>query len=168
MPDDRSGFDPSEVAQLARRALGAAQVQAAEGFASFIKSAPEERLERLMRSPARRVLLGIIFRQMPRQLDRAQAARTSTFVRWRITGGPDGRDDVYEVEVANGSATVRRGESQREPRATLTVDGVEFLRLVTRNSEPMTAYFSGRLSISGDVMHASKLAVLFKPPGSEE
>ena len=109
-----------------------------------------------MQSPARRVVLEVIFRQMPRQLDRAAATQTSTFVRWVVTGGPDGREDVYEVEVADGSAHVHRGASEREPRATLTVDGAEFLRLVTRNSEPMTAYFSGRLSISGDVMHASK------------
>jgi putative sterol carrier protein len=45
------------------------------------------------------------------------------------------------------------------------MDGVEFLRLVSGNLEPMQAYFRGRIQLSGDIMVAAKMAQLFRMPG---
>lgn len=119
-----------------------------------------------MRSPARKPILDGIFWQMPNQLDTAQAAGLTTSIRWRITGRQDDGIDVYQLELDNGSCRVIRGDGGPDPRLTITIDGVEFLRLVTGNSDPMKAYFRGRIKLSGDVMVAAKLASLFRMPGS--
>jgi uncharacterized membrane protein YgcG len=45
------------------------------------------------------------------------------------------------------------------------MDGVEFLRLISGNSDPMAAYFKGRIQLAGDIMVAAQLAQMFKMPG---
>jgi len=42
---------------------------------------------------------------------------------------------------------------------------VEFLRLISGNSDPMAAYFKGRIQLAGDIMVAAQLAQMFKMPG---
>jgi hypothetical protein len=44
------------------------------------------------------------------------------------------------------------------------MDGVEFLRLISGNSDPMAAYFKGRIQLAGDIMVAAQLAQIFKMP----
>jgi hypothetical protein len=41
---------------------------------------------------------------------------------------------------------------------------VEFLRLISGNSDPMAAYFKGRIQLAGDIMVAAQLAQIFKMP----
>jgi putative sterol carrier protein len=45
------------------------------------------------------------------------------------------------------------------------MDAVEFVKLATGNSDPMNAYFSGRVALAGDIMLAAKLQSLFRIPG---
>ena len=53
-----------------------------------------------------------------------------------------------------------------EGEVTITMDGVEFLRLISGNSDPMSAYFKGRIQLAGDIMVAAQLAQIFKMPGA--
>ena len=85
-------------------------------------------------------------------------------IRWRITGRPDDGVDVYQLEVDRGQVKTVKGESG-EPKLTVTMDAVEFLKLASGNLDPMKAYFKGRIELSGDIMVAAKLAQLFKMPG---
>jgi hypothetical protein len=119
-----------------------------------------------MRTPARRIVLEGIFWQIPRHLDRERAAGVSSTVRWRITGRPDGGVDTYHLEIADGTCRVTRGKPTIEPRLTITLDGAEFVRLVTGNSDALRAYFSGRLTLKGDVILAGRLASLFRGPSN--
>ena len=64
-----------------------------------------------------------------------------------------------------GRCRARRGEGARDPQLTITLDAAEFVRLATGNSDPMNAYFSGRVALAGDVMLAAKLQSLFRIPG---
>jgi hypothetical protein len=138
----------------------------AETFAQLFRSSAPGRLDRLMRTPLQRPLLEAIFWQMPRQLDRKQAARTAGSVRWRILGPCDGEADTYDLELSDGRCRVTRGERAPDPQLTITVDGGEFLRIVTGSSDPMKAYFKGRIKLGGDIMFAAKLVALFRIPGS--
>jgi putative sterol carrier protein len=150
-----------------RRKLADSPAQVAEGFASAVRKAPKERLEQLMRSPARRVVLGAIFWQMPRHVDSERAKGLTSSIRWKITGRPDGEADVYQLEFVDGACRVFRGPDGSQPaRLTITVDGAEFLRLATGNSDPMQAYFRGRIGLTGDVMMAAKASSLFRMPGA--
>jgi putative sterol carrier protein len=48
---------------------------------------------------------------------------------------------------------------------TITAEAAEFVRLATGNSDPMNAYFRGRIQLAGDIMFAAKLQSLFRVPG---
>lgn len=139
--------------------------QLADGFARVVGDLPADRLESLMRTPLRRPLLDAIFWQMPKHLDRTRAGRLNVTVRWRITGHQDRHVDVYDLTIRDGQCQVSRGEGSAEPQLTITVDRVEFLRLITGHSDALRAYFTGRLTVSGDIMLAAKLISLFRIPG---
>ncbi len=160
------GFDPQRALDQIKRLAADTPTQLVDGFGRLVRGAPPERLEQLMRSPARKPLLDGIFWQMPRQLDSATAADLKTSIRWCITGRADGDVDVYQLELEGAQAKVIRGGDGPDPRLTITMDGVEFLRLVSGNSDPMQAYFKGRIQLTGDIMLAAQLAQLFRMPGA--
>ncbi len=160
------GFDPQRALDAAKRLADDAPAQLAEGFGRLVRDASPERLEQVMRSPARKPLLDGIFWQMPKQLNVRQAKGVKTSVRWCLTGRPDGGVDTYGLEIDNGQARTIRGTGGPDPILTITMDAVEFLRLISGNSDPMQAYFKGRMQLAGDVMVAAKIASLFRMPGA--
>ena len=156
--------DPESAMARIKRAIAGAPVQIAEGLASTVQSASPERLEQLMHTPARRLILDAIFWQMPQFVDRRQSRKLNASVRWTITGRADGGADVYDLLFEEGRCRVIRGGGAPEPPVTIPLDGVEFLRLAAGSSDPMRAYFKGRLGITGDIMVAAKLVSLFRIP----
>lgn len=151
-----------------RRRLGAASEQLTEGVAHLVRDSSETRLERLMRSPLRRPMLETIFWQMPRHVDPDRARGTRSSIRFCITGRPDDGVDVYQLEIADEAARVVRDPRGPDAQLTITVGAAEFLRLATGNSNPMQAYFAGRISLTGDIMLAARLATLFRMPTGRE
>ncbi len=147
-----------------RQLAADAPAYVADGFGRVVHNAPPERLEQLMRSPARKPALDGIFWQMPKQVNTEVAKEMTTTIRWRITGRPDDGVDVYQLVVDKGQVKTVKGESG-DPKLTVTMDAVEFLKLASGNLDPMQAYFKGRIELSGDIMVAAKLAQLFKMPG---
>jgi putative sterol carrier protein len=158
------GFDPDRAMEKLRKLAADAPAYMADGFGRVVHNAPPERLEQLMRSPARKPALDGIFWQMPKQVNTDVAKDMTTTIRWRITGRPDDGVDVYQLVVDKGQVKTVKGESG-EPKLTVTMDAVEFLKLASGNLDPMQAYFKGRIELSGDIMVAAKLAQLFKMPG---
>jgi len=164
-------FDPQRAFEQVRRIAAEAPGHLAEGFGRVVRDAPPERLEQVMRSPARKPLLDGIFWQMPKQLDAEQAIGVKTAIRWDITGRADGEIDTYLLQVDNGRAKTDK-PTDGQPAAgagaanlTITMDGVELLRLVSGNLDPMQAYFKGRIQLTGDIMVAAKMAQMFRMPG---
>jgi alkyl sulfatase BDS1-like metallo-beta-lactamase superfamily hydrolase len=160
------GFDPQRAMEFVRQSVAEAPAQVAEGLGRLMRDAPPERVEQVMRSAARKPILDAIFWQMPKQLDTARAAEVTTVIRWCITGRADGGVDTYTLQLEGGRARTVRGPDGPDPRLTITMDAAEFLRLVSGNSDPMRAYFTGRIKLGGDIMVAAKLATLFRIPGS--
>ncbi|MGZ4168354.1 MAG: SCP2 sterol-binding domain-containing protein [Solirubrobacteraceae bacterium] len=159
------GFDPQRALDQLKRFAADAPAQIADGIGRLVRDAPPERLDQIMKSPARRPLLDGIFWQMPRQLDTKAAANITTAIRWNITGRPDDGVDSYLLEIDRGTARTNRGNEGPDAKLTITMDGVEFLRLISGNSDPMAAYFKGRIQLAGDIMVAAQLAQIFKMPG---
>jgi hypothetical protein len=159
-------FDTQQAVAALRRGLERAPTQFASGVGRLLRSAPEDGLDRLMRSPARQIVLGTIFWRIPHYFDptRADGVRGSIF--WRITGRPDGGSDTYQLEIADRRCRVSRATEGLEPRLTITVDGAELVRLATGGSDPIKAYFTGRVALSGNIMFAAKLPSLFRFSGA--
>jgi putative sterol carrier protein len=164
MPD--FGFDPQRALESLRKLAVDAPTIAVDGVGRLLRDAPPERVEQLMRSPVRKPVLDGVFWGMPRQVNSDAAIGVRTSIRWNITGRADGGVDTYQLEVDNGRAWTTKGSGGPDPRLTITVDAVEFLRLACGHSDPMQAYFKGRLQLAGDIMVAAKLAQLFRMPGA--
>src|SRR5579884_1472575 len=85
-----------------RRAAADPSTYFADGFGRLVRDTPPERLDQLMRSPARRAVLDGIFWQMPKQLNPEQAAGVRVTIRWCITGRADDGVDTYHLLVDDG------------------------------------------------------------------
>jgi putative sterol carrier protein len=163
-------FDPQQARAALERTLAAAPAQLADGFARVVRGSPQPTLEQVMRTPVRRLVLDGIFWQMPQHLNRTRARGVSSVVAWHITGRADGGTDVYHLVIDGGRCRTTRDPAGVEPRLTITVDAVEFIRIATGNSNPAKAYFRGDVRLAGDLMLAAKLISLFRvpaPPSSQ-
>lgn len=121
-------------------------------------------VERLLQTPARRLILDGIFWQMPRYLDPQRSSGLNSSVLWRVTGRTDGIVDEYQLDFADGQCRVRRGTHGPPPALTVTLEAAELVRLAARRSDPVAAYFTGRVTITGNMMVAAKLGALFLGP----
>ncbi len=106
-----------------------------------------------------------IFRRMPSQLKRTAAA-TDAVIRWQITD----RDDAVRSRPGSWSSrtaccrTTTRPPEGGNPRTTLTVSALDFLRLAAGTEPPMAMFQSGRIKISGDLFFAAQLQGMFRIP----
>lgn len=154
-------LDPRQALAAARRALAATPGQLGSGLARVVRDSPDEWLEQMMQTAARRVVLEVLFWQLSQRVDAAGGTRTSGLVRWRIMG-PDGVLDVYELDLALRPTRAVRGLTEREPRLMIDVGAVELLRMLSGESDAMRAYLRGGLVLSGDVILAARIAWLLR------
>ncbi len=132
-------------------------------FAKSVATTPDEQLAAGMRSELRGQILAEIFRRMEQHFDASKAQGVDAVLHWKVTGAPGGDVDRYEAVIKDGTCKVSDGPSQ-PARVTFTIDGVEFLKLVTGNVEGPRLFMTGRLKIEGDLMFAAQVAGLFTIP----
>jgi putative sterol carrier protein len=133
-------------------------------FARAIAETPDEALAEGMRSENRGAILDEIFAQMERRFDATRGADVEATIDWKIWDRPGGGYDHYRVHVAGGACRVEKDPAEGEPRVTLKVDPVTFLRLVTGNASGPQLFLTGRLKIDGDLMFAARVQTLFEIP----
>jgi putative sterol carrier protein len=131
-------------------------------FASLVKSTPKAELEAVLAGDDRAPLLDAIFARIPGQFRPDNAAGQSAVIEWNITGGPNGTD-TFQVTVADGACTVSRGATA-EPRVAFSLGGVEFLNLITGQSDPMMMFMTGKVKVKGDMVLAASIPKLFDMP----
>jgi putative sterol carrier protein len=108
-------------------------------------------------------LLDGIFDAMKEAFDPPRAAGQSAVVQYDLDT-PRGLVS-YQLQVDNGTCTVGRGTSG-EPRATIAMNLPDFVRLMAGVLDAMTAWTSGKLKVSGDLMFTQTMGTWFKQPGS--
>jgi putative sterol carrier protein len=87
-----------------------------------------------------------------------QAAQgVSAVFQWEITGEGGG---IWQIVVADGKCEVKEG-SLASPNVTMKMDSNTYLALTNKQLNPMQAFMSGKLKVSGDIMLAQKLQQLF-------
>jgi putative sterol carrier protein len=150
--EDVQGIDP---------AVDASAVDPQE-FARSIGQMSDDQLRAAMQGPLREQILTEIFRRMEEHFK--PGSGQDAVVHWTITGRADGGEDRWELTISGGSCTTSP-EPKGAPRVTLTLDGVDFLKLVTGNAAGPMLFMSGNLKIEGDLMFSAQIQSMFTIPG---
>jgi predicted lipid carrier protein YhbT len=159
-------FDPERARAALKQVIADAPDRLANGFTRAVRGAGPERIERVMKSPARLAVLEGIFWQIPQRFDSSRAEGIDAMVRWCITGRADGGVDTYELQISDRRCRVSHGYSGKRAQVTITLAGAELVQLAAGSSDPMQAYFKRRIKLSGDIMLAARLAKLFRAPAT--
>ena len=143
---DPSALDPVDVA------TAVAQTSAAH-------------MREVMANGFRGIVLAEVFRRFPEFLLPEKAAKSRLAIGFRIGGRADGEVDRYLVHVADGTCRIEADPAEGSPRdATITVDGLNFLKLVTGQLNPVKGVLTGTLKVKGEKSKALALNAVMDPP----
>lgn len=136
-----------------------------ETFARFLDRASRAQLEALMAHPhLRHVVFSELFERMSAHLDRTSVVGLRAVVHWCFTGADsDDGVDRFETRIREG-VCVTGDEPTADPRVTVTVDPVDFLRLLTGGVSVPKLFLSGRVKVKGDIAFAATLIGHFDLP----
>ncbi|MFI6242074.1 SCP2 sterol-binding domain-containing protein [Micromonospora sp. NPDC050795] len=132
-------------------------------FAQLVKSTPDDKIAQVMSGDMRDKVLGEVFGRMPSLFRADRAGSTNAVIHWIITGRPDGGSDTYEVVIADGTCVVN-STPQHDPKLSLTMGPVEFLKIVSGGANPVMMFMTGKLKAKGDLGLAANIANLFDIP----
>ena len=132
-------------------------------FAQLVKSTPDAKINEIMSCEARGKILSEVFNRMPALFRADRAGSTNAVIHWNITGRPDGGTDTYEIVIENGTCTVSE-TATRDPKLSLTMGPVEFLKIVSGGANPVMMFMTGKLKAKGDLGLAANIANLFDIP----
>nr|MDT0659858.1 SCP2 sterol-binding domain-containing protein [Micromonospora sp. DSM 115978] len=132
-------------------------------FAKLVKSTPDAQIAEVMRSDKRGKILDEVFTRMPSLFRADRAGSTNAVIHWTITDRPDGGADTYEIVIENGTCTVNP-TPVRDPKLSLTMGPVEFLKIVSGGANPVMMFMTGKLKAKGDLGLAANIANLFDIP----
>ena len=135
----------------------------AEDFANLMASATDDQIAEGINGPARKQVLDEIFKRMADHVDPEKVKGQDAVVHWKILDRPDGGYDHYEVVLRQGTCTVTDQPSE-EPRVTLKMPPVEFLKLVSGKESGPALFMTGRLKLEGDLLFAGQMAAFFRIP----
>jgi hypothetical protein len=132
-------------------------------FARLVKSTPDATISDALSGEHRGAILDEIFGRFPRVFRADRAGATNTVIHWEVGGAPDGGSDTYQLVIADGACTVS-SDTDREPRLTVILSAVDFLKMVTGNANPTMMFMTGKLKAKGDLGLAASIASLFDLP----
>ncbi|WP_203715467.1 SCP2 sterol-binding domain-containing protein [Asanoa siamensis] len=147
-----SDFDPAQFVSVGPKE-----------FAQLVKSTPDAKIAEIMESDARGKVLDQVFERMPALFRADRAGSTNAVIHWTITGRPDGGSDTYEVVIEDGACTVNN-TAERDPRLSLSMGPVDFLKIVSGSGNPVMMFMTGKLKAKGDLGLAANIANLFDIP----
>jgi predicted lipid carrier protein YhbT len=130
-------------------------------LANLVAETPDEELQETLQGELRSTVLDAVFERFPEYVNPAKTRDVNAAVEWRIAGGPDDEENRYLVVVERGECRVVE-ELEGEPRTVITIDGADFLQLVTGNANPTMLFFRGRIRVGGDLAFATKVAGFFE------
>ncbi|PVZ10951.1 SCP2 sterol-binding domain-containing protein [Actinomycetospora cinnamomea] len=134
-------------------------------FARLVKSTGRGQLEAVMSSDVRRPVLDAIFGRMAEFYSSKGSSAKRQVVHWHVTGRPGGDQDSYQTAMQHGTCEVSE-QLTEEPRTELSMDGVQFLKIVTNNASPVTLFMTRKIKVSGDIGFATALQKMFTIPSA--
>ena len=135
----------AELDERTRREIGE-QISGSDlepaAVAQLVAETPEETMRELLTGEIRAAATEQIIRRFPDYVDAGRTAEVEAAVGWEIADGGD--VERFLLVFDRGRVSAGR-ELDFEPRVTLSLDAVDFLRLATGNADPATLFLSGRL-----------------------
>lgn len=135
-------------------------------FARTVGETPDDQLAQGMSGEYRGAILDEIFGRAATHVRADRAADDDAVVHFHLTGRADGKSDFYELVIKHGAAQVNR-EPTGEPKLAVTVDAVDFLKLVTGNASGPALFLRGRLKARGNLLWGANLNSLFALPRAD-
>ena len=135
-------------------------------FAELIAFATDQQLSQVIHGPLRRQVLDEIFGRMADHVEPSQVQNLDAVVHFKILDRPaehGGGYDHYEVIFAEGACRAS-GSPERDPKVTIKVNGIHFLKLAASKASGPVLFLTGKLKLEGDVMLASRLTSFFAIP----
>ncbi|XP_036603012.1 non-specific lipid-transfer protein-like [Trichosurus vulpecula] len=83
---------------------------------------------------------------------------------FKVKDGPGGKEATWVVDVKNGKGSVAVN-SDKKADCTITMADTDLLDLMTGKMNPQSAFFQGKLKITGNMGLAMKLQSLQLQPG---
>jgi hypothetical protein len=145
-------FDPSTLTS----------VEPAE-FTKLVKSTPDKTLAEAMAGEHRTLILDTIFERFPSRFRADRAGSTNAVIHWAVGGAPGGGSDTYQLVIENGTCT-SSSNADRDPRLTITVGPVDFLKVIAGTGNPMMMFMTGKIKAKGDLGLAANISNLFEQP----
>ncbi|XP_053484449.1 sterol carrier protein 2 [Ictalurus furcatus] len=83
---------------------------------------------------------------------------------FKVKDGPDGKEALWVVDVKNGKGLVNN-DAGKKSDCTIMMSDADLIELMTGKLNPQTAFFQGKLKITGNMGMAMKLQSLQLTPG---
>ncbi|MCI4377866.1 hypothetical protein PGIGA_G00208180 [Pangasianodon gigas] len=83
---------------------------------------------------------------------------------FKVKDGPDGKEALWVVDVKNGKGSVNN-DAGKKSDCTITMSDADLIDLMTGKLNAQTAFFQGKLKITGNMGMAMKLQSLQLTPG---
>jgi putative sterol carrier protein len=138
----------------------------ADQLAALMARVSDDELAALMAGEQRGAILAEIFGRMADHIRAERAADVDAVIHFKILDRPDGAYDLYELVVRDGACAASAG-ARHDPRITLSVRPVDFLKLVAGHADGMRLFVAGRLRVKGDLLFAATAMRLFDIPRAE-
>ena len=137
---------------------GAKEYEEANSAIISLVSMPEnEAEEAASKEGGPEISVAEIFEKMPGAFKPEAAKGINVVFQYNISG-PGGGDWI--VSVSDGTCDIKPGTADK-PTCTLKISSDDFVAMVSGRLDPMAAFTSGRLKISGDVMKSQLIGKLF-------
>ena len=129
-----------------------------EMFMNFIRTASEKDLKAQVLAAGVEQVLDGMFQAMQEHFlpDRAQGVEAVL----QYVVADEGREYAYALAIKDGKCGLQK-EKAANPKVTLNLDLVSFLKLMAGAADGMTLYMSGKLGVSGDLFFSQRIASFF-------
>ncbi|MBA2280567.1 MAG: SCP2 sterol-binding domain-containing protein [Actinomycetota bacterium] len=127
--------------------------------AESIKDRTDEEILAFVEGLGAEVVLEQAFGEMQRRFRPEAAGNESAVIQWDIAA-PD-KAFAYQVTVNDGTCSYVKG-SKAPARITLALNLQDFLRFVSGVLEPLDAFMTGRLRMTGDLLMSQAMQSWFE------
>ncbi len=130
-------------------------------LAGVVKEMSDEELAQQIKNLGTDEVLKGIFDGMQQAFLPDKAAGTEATLQYDIN--TDDGQKQWRVEIAKGACTTSEGPAT-DPRLTLELGLIDFIRLIFGQTQGQQLFMSGKLKLKGDMMFAMQMQTFFDRP----